>query len=58
MSISYAEYLQKLRLFVSDNLQKENNQPIGMYSAWAYWSQKKKQFDKQLKEQNITVDKE
>jgi hypothetical protein len=55
MIISQREYLERLKIYVESNVDKEDKKPVGMFGVWAYWSKNKKEFDKLLKEQGIIV---
>lgn len=55
MLISQKEYLERLKVYIESKVSEESKSPIGMFGVWAYWSKNKKEFDKLLKEQGITV---
>lgn len=55
MLISQREYLERLKIYVESNVDKEGDKPVGMFGVWAYWTKNKKEFDKLLKEQGIIV---
>lgn len=55
MLITQKEYLERLKIYVESNVDKDDKKPVGMFGVWAYWSKYKKEFDKLLKEQGIVV---